>query len=322
MSQSLQRLAPHIPQLLKHTRTERALTLEAIHRRTRIPVRALEALEENDLSYFSAPVYMYGFLEQYCEYLELDYQQVLTPAQEEQPDEQELPPEPPPPQPGKIAPPQATRVLETKNENIAVPQGDLFVRAEILPSPPPAAQAKKPAQHHPAPVKQKPHYASDSFSASEPPDPVFRGNDSLGFEDFHSSMNGNVMRMLLVSIIGCAISVMWLWRNASSFSQAEQETQARNAQQYNQLYESTFVSTLKASFTKRTWLRVDADGTVVFEGFAQEGDMKEWKAARNFDVRTTTPATLSMTIDNKPIKAEVFSSSHTIIPVTFTGSTL
>jgi hypothetical protein len=316
MSHTPQRLAPHIPQLLKETRTARALTLEMVHRRTKIPVGALCALEENDPSYFSAPVYMHGFLEQYCEYLELDYARLTAPQPE---------PETPAVEENAAMPRQSetasgNEIPPGKTAPLPEPQ-ELFSAA---PEHQPKANSRRETQTKKSEHKQAPapSYSLDGFEEHVPKETSFASGPALGFEDFQSSMNGNIMRMLLVSIIGCAVCVAWLWRNASSYSQAEQATQERNIQQYNQLYESTFVSTLKASFSRKTWLRVDADGSVVFEGFAQEGDTHEWKASRDFDVRTQTPSAMVMTIDNKPIRPEIFSSSHTVIPVTFTGGAL
>ncbi|MFH2202894.1 MAG: helix-turn-helix domain-containing protein [Elusimicrobiota bacterium] len=62
--------------VLRKRRTLRGHSLEAAHQHTRIPKRLLEALEENDARAFPAPVYMRGFLKNYCDYLELEFEPV------------------------------------------------------------------------------------------------------------------------------------------------------------------------------------------------------------------------------------------------------
>ncbi len=62
--------------LLRQTRTQKGLSLESVQQRTRIPRKFLEALEENRFEDFPAPVYLRGFLHTYCEFLDLEFDQV------------------------------------------------------------------------------------------------------------------------------------------------------------------------------------------------------------------------------------------------------
>jgi len=59
--------------ILRKRRTLRGHSLEAVHQHTRIPKNMLKALEENDPTPFPAPVYMRGFLKNYCEFLEIEF---------------------------------------------------------------------------------------------------------------------------------------------------------------------------------------------------------------------------------------------------------
>jgi cytoskeletal protein RodZ len=62
---------------LKRRRTLRGQSIEAVHQHTRIPREHLEALEKNDFGHFPAAVYMKGFLRSYCEYLDLDGEELV-----------------------------------------------------------------------------------------------------------------------------------------------------------------------------------------------------------------------------------------------------
>ena len=60
--------------IVRQKRLLRGQSLETVHQHTRIPKRLLEAIENNNPEAFSAPVYLRGFLKNYCEYLELDFE--------------------------------------------------------------------------------------------------------------------------------------------------------------------------------------------------------------------------------------------------------
>lgn len=65
---------PDVGTALRKKRQNRGLSLETVYQHTRIPKRLLEALENNDAAAFAAPVYRRGFLKNYCDYLELDFE--------------------------------------------------------------------------------------------------------------------------------------------------------------------------------------------------------------------------------------------------------
>jgi hypothetical protein len=288
MTTQPQKLPEHVSAQLKERRLSRGLALETVHRRTRIPVAALEALEENNPSWFSAPVYMHGFLQQYCDYLELDCDSLCTP-------ETAATPENVPPAQTEQPPPPDVRA-ETRNET--------------------RRNASARGGSQPSLFSTETEYVPPRIGAQQH---IFRQGEALGYEDFVTSLGGGLARYMTVTCLVLAVSTLWLWRAAATSSQEERS--ARNARN-DPFYEAAFVSTLKASFSSRAWLRVDADGLVVFEGYSPAGAVREWKAARNFSVSTPRPDAVSVTLDNKRIKPEVFAGSHTVIPVTFTGFSL
>jgi cytoskeletal protein RodZ len=61
---------------LKSRREAKGHSLDAVSQHTRIPKRFLDALEKNQLDEFPALVYLRGFLKNYCEYLELDFEAI------------------------------------------------------------------------------------------------------------------------------------------------------------------------------------------------------------------------------------------------------
>jgi len=63
---------------LERTRLERGITLEEAERATHIARRFLQALEADDYSVFSSPVFARGFLRNYSAYLGLDPNEVLA----------------------------------------------------------------------------------------------------------------------------------------------------------------------------------------------------------------------------------------------------
>ncbi|MFA6583953.1 MAG: RodZ domain-containing protein [Elusimicrobiaceae bacterium] len=56
----------------------RRLTHERIHRRTKIPLKVLAALENNDYEYYAREVYARSFLMQYCEFMGVDFAEIAA----------------------------------------------------------------------------------------------------------------------------------------------------------------------------------------------------------------------------------------------------
>jgi len=61
---------------LKKIRLERGLSLEEAHKQTKIHLKILKAIEEDDLINLS-PIYVKGFLKIYCKFLEVDPRQFI-----------------------------------------------------------------------------------------------------------------------------------------------------------------------------------------------------------------------------------------------------
>ncbi len=66
-----------VGQRLRQRREARGTTLEAVTRATRLTRTSLLALEGDHFEDIAAPVYVRGFLRLYCQYLDLDVDQML-----------------------------------------------------------------------------------------------------------------------------------------------------------------------------------------------------------------------------------------------------
>jgi hypothetical protein len=67
-------LEPSVGQILKAARVKKAQTLEMVSQQTRIPKKLLENLEAGQFSAFPAVAYLRGFLKNYCDALDLEFE--------------------------------------------------------------------------------------------------------------------------------------------------------------------------------------------------------------------------------------------------------
>jgi cytoskeletal protein RodZ len=66
-----------IGELLRKKREEVKLTLEEVHRSTKISMEVLRALEQDDIETFESEAYLKGFLRNYAQFLKLDLDIVM-----------------------------------------------------------------------------------------------------------------------------------------------------------------------------------------------------------------------------------------------------
>lgn len=69
---------PDIGSTLRQARIRRGQSLEVVAQQTRIPKKMLEALETNRFEEFPAMVYLRGFLKNYCDHLDVDFEPLWT----------------------------------------------------------------------------------------------------------------------------------------------------------------------------------------------------------------------------------------------------
>lgn len=67
-----------IGEILKRTRVAKQLTIEQVNRETKISIRVIRALEQDDLEAFSSETYLKGFVKNYARFLDLDPEQMWS----------------------------------------------------------------------------------------------------------------------------------------------------------------------------------------------------------------------------------------------------
>ncbi|OGR85922.1 MAG: hypothetical protein A3J74_11410 [Elusimicrobia bacterium RIFCSPHIGHO2_02_FULL_57_9] len=81
---------------LKSIRVKKGLTVDVISQHTRIPKKFLEAIEDNRFDELPAPAYLRGFLKNYCDYLDMEFEPLWNSAlQQMGPAAPKLPPQAP-----------------------------------------------------------------------------------------------------------------------------------------------------------------------------------------------------------------------------------
>jgi cytoskeletal protein RodZ len=66
-----------VGELLRKKREKRMLTLEEVHRHTKISMEVLRSLEQDDVESFESETYLKGFLRSYAQFLKLDQDVVM-----------------------------------------------------------------------------------------------------------------------------------------------------------------------------------------------------------------------------------------------------
>jgi cytoskeletal protein RodZ len=64
--------------------------------------------------------------------------------------------------------------------------------------------------------------------------------------------------------------------------------------------------TLELVFPSRTWIRVETDGRLKFEGWAPAGAKQTWKAMDKFRIRTSSPETVRTVLDGNSALLKAF----------------
>lgn len=204
--------AKNLGSLLRQSRTQKGLSLESVQQRTRIPRKFLEALEENRFEDFPAPVYLRGFLHTYCEFLDMDFDQLwpLTGA---------------------------------------------------------GRQAPQPAEKAP-----------EEFPALRLP----------------------ASALLAALLFGAAVlggAILWSARRESPPAARPPEALPLVAPVRPAAPPPAHV--LLLSFSGRTWLRLQADHEVKFEGRVPSGATQEWHAKEGFLIRTNAPDNVRVLLDGR-----------------------
>lgn len=254
-------LRAEIGPILRAARLKRGQSLEAVAQQTRISKRFLEALEENRFEQFPAVVYLRGFLKGYCEYLDVNFDEVwaLLNAEAAGVDSAATAAKSP------VGGPVATTDSPT-------PQ------AASTPAPKTGGHAAKPAPPA-APIPAHGHAPAAHAPHAQAPE----GSGATG-----------AIALSVALALGLG---MYLLKDHRKVEETPASVAPVALQPMPRAVEPKLVVRLKDD----AWLRVSVDGQIVFEGRAPRDSVQEWKPSKFADLRTTDPAALEINLNGQPV---------------------
>ncbi|MBI5244452.1 MAG: helix-turn-helix domain-containing protein [Elusimicrobia bacterium] len=218
--------------ILRKKRQNRGLSLETVYQHTRIPKHLLEALESNDTHAFSAPVYLRGFLKNYCDYIELDFEPLWR---------------------------------------------------ELSGPPGPSAADQRPQLVRPAPKLR----AADEESA-----PL-----TLPLSD------PTLLPFALIVVLLIAGALLWAFKSKGSAPPAPKAPEPPAAvAPVNRVPDMS----LKIVPLRETWIRLQVDGALRFEGRMPALAPQEWRAKKGFSLRVSEAQDLNVLLDGATTQVTQF----------------
>jgi hypothetical protein len=226
--------APDIGSTLRQARIRRGQSLEVVQQQTRIPRKMLEALETNRFEEFPAVVYLRGFLKNYCDHLDVEFEPLWS-----QMDPKKIKPSP------EAAPP--------KEE---------------------AHAPKTPAAH-------QERAARDGSSEADGPN------------------SAQLLPFLLIGGLLAAGISAWLLGSRKP-APVEQTAAAQPPREIAPIHTPKEMG-LRIVARQDSWLQLQTDGVLRFQGRAPAGLALEWKAMDAFLLRTKDPSSISVLLDGAEI---------------------
>ncbi len=171
-------------------------------------------------------------------------------------------------------------------------------------------------EHHPKPLKTEEEPESAPREQSE------RNSFSVNSKIFIHYANEIIPQSFSMphpGITGLAAALifaglLWLWRTPPLSVAMSNNTGAIA----HTLAEGTIQlpgSQLKAVFKKKTWIKVEADRKIVFEGYAPKDAALEWKSLDNyFTVMTADPENVLLFLSGRQVSPEKIKKGTFIIP--------
>ncbi|MBI5202308.1 MAG: DUF4115 domain-containing protein [Elusimicrobia bacterium] len=228
--------SPDIGSTLRQARIRRGQSLEVVSQQTRIPKKMLEALETNRFEEFPAIVYLRGFLKNYCDHLDVEFDPLWT----------------------QIDPNRAKPAAEAADPSPAAPK-------------------------HEAPAASAPH------------------DSHRGHEDTHGGPSAaQLLPFLLVGGLLVAGVAMWL---VNSRKAPPPETAVAPPQPPREIAPIHAQKEMALRIVARSdsWMQLQTDGVLRFQGRAPSGLSLDWKAMDAFLLRTKDPGALSVFLDGKEV---------------------
>jgi cytoskeleton protein RodZ len=271
---------------LREAREARALTLEEVAHETRIRVRYLRALEEDDFSLFPSSIHAKGFLRNYAQFLGMDAESLVAQYGEIV---------------GELAP--------------SMTVGTAFQAPP--PGPAPAIQAPRAAIKQPT---QRPGSATPAGPAIPPesPLPELEQPASPAGQIFRSNW-------FTAAVLGAGLIVVVVWvivrLSSVSFANSADESASVFLEELSALETVTPSPTFQPTSTsgpqagpdffdrvvltirveQRSWTRVVVDGAVAFEGQASPDTVLQYEGSQSIGIVAGNGAGLDVTYNGQEI---------------------
>ena len=288
--------------ILKQRRMLRGQSLETAHQHTRIPKKFLQALEDNAFDVFPAPVYLRGFLKSYCDFLDVEFEPLWGQLA---------------PKPAQVAPPAAAQERAPAPAPGAVVQaGKPAEHAEHAPKEPAQAPSEEPVSfvlplsestvlpflifaglvimgallwalksrpRHPQPAAGRAIEAvSQQAAPGTTPAPIAQTPAVTGRSEVAPGTAAGGPGASTPAATGSSSAPAATTGQAAPAARAEQ-------------------GTLRLSALRGSWIRLETDGRLMFEGHLPGGVIQDFKARKEFRLKAADPQALSITLDGNPV---------------------
>lgn len=260
---------------LKRIREEKGYKLEDVQQATKIRTRYLEAIEAGDLSALPGVVYVRGFIKSYCDFLEVNGQEMLDKY-------------------GLAAEKNDTQVepvrVSQKNKNLGkpasfnprlLPQVAIAVAILVALSAAYAVYVNKDDQQQVSNEKAEVKTAEQQKPAAKPQAPATTPTPVPKPEP----------------------------AKPKTVVQQVQKAGTQTTYQVSGAKEMTVV--LAAS--NDCWMQVTADGKVLESGIVKKGETRTWKAKQAISMQTGASKYLSVKINEQPVQIEQILGGYTFL---------
>jgi hypothetical protein len=246
-------------------------------------------MENGRFDELPAPVYIRSFLENYCEYLELDFNPLWEKLH------------PPPPVETTSA---GLDQSPAEDESAPVP--------DIHPAPP-AAQAPKASAGSRSPYPQTaagldqrssqgsrspyPQTAAGLGPRAQSPGAAPRTQIPLERSPYLASFISSLGAVLLTFALAAILTAWTLYR-------ARTQPEAQSVQQPPALMPigAALEKRLSIVFRDDAWISLRADGATIYEGRVPKNARQEWRAQRTMKLDTNRPEALELTLNGAPFR--------------------
>lgn len=276
---------------LKAARAKKGQTLENVAQQTRIPKKHLDALENNRFEEFPALAYLRGFLKQYCDYLDADFESLwkLVTAEPTSGSESHQPASGAALPAGAATPKPAPAPAPAPKPAAAAPVPAPKAAAAPAPKAAPKKEEPKPmAAHKPAPAPKKDDHGHGHAA---------HGHDDHGHGHAAPSSTGPIGPIMLALVLGVLGSIAFFAsadRVPSAPHHAETPAGLVAAKPPTE-------NTLSLTFKEDAFATVIVGGAEVFSAKVPAGKTQEWKSDKPVELKLSKPSAVEAQLNGSKL---------------------